>query len=68
MLTFEVIIADSNITYKRHSSWHRLDGPACIFHKTKMVWYQYDKLHRKDGPACIIPNEEPKYWIRGKLC
>jgi hypothetical protein len=53
--------------WKMYGTYHREDGPACIYTNGGHVWYKDGKLHREDGPAIIRANGEQVWCKEDKL-
>ena len=52
--------------YDSDGSFHRLDGPCCIYPDGDWFWCYHGKDHRWNGPAGYF-NGEYEYWIMVKL-
>ncbi len=68
-LKCEVARIGSALIYRRHSKYHRITGPAVVWHNHELNWMQYGCLHRVDGPAIIFDNNNGSWYMynRGNL-
>jgi len=53
--------------WKMYGTYHREDGPACIYTNGGHVWYKDGELHREDGPAFTNTDGLECWFINGKL-
>jgi hypothetical protein len=64
MLSIEIKVKDTSITYYKHNNIHRTGGPAIVFKNGDRYWYQYILgLHRNNAPAMILKNGD-RHWYQ----
>lgn len=60
-------VTENYIAWKNNESegFHKLDGPAVVYHDGKKRWYKDGLRHREDGPA--IDDPDNKSWYMNGL-
>lgn len=61
-----VEITSNGMVFKKHSTMHRVGGPAVILKDYTFVWRRLGVIHRDDGPARIHSNGVCEWWQLGQ--